>query len=150
MQIILTRSLALSSLAIRARLLEPWSHAMVMDSPTHIIDATFQAGGVRRRPIEKALAGRVVAKYEDAPLPRDAEARAWLYDQVGKAYDWRAIYGWAGAGRDWHDEHAWFCFELIAAAIEFGSDYRFPNRNRVTGRDLQRAARELRALAARP
>ena len=59
-------------------------------------------------------------------------------------YDWRAIWGFAGGSREWNDDFSWFCFELIAAQIELGSAYRFPNRNRVTGKDLIEASRVLR------
>lgn len=147
MKFALTRTNEISSLLIRARLLEPWSHAVVIDTPDHIIDSTFKHGGVRRRDAALVLNDKATVELEHCPLDREAEAREFLYEQVGKRYDWRAVYGWAGAGRDWHDECSWFCFELVAAAIEVGSGYRFSNRNRVTGRDLQRAARTLRGEA---
>lgn len=124
-------------LLIRARLWEPWSHAYVVDG-TGIIDSTFKHGGVRRR--EVVNLGQMEM---ECLLPREGMARAFLAEQIGRPYDWRAVFGWAGAGRDWRDDYAWFCFELVAGAIEAGSDYRFNNRNRVTGYDLQRAAMAL-------
>ena len=141
---VLTRSRSLSSLAIRARLGEPWSHALVPASPVRCIDATFKAGGVRSRPMVDAMAHASARMYLHLPLDREREAQDWLESQVGKGYDWRAIWGFAGGSREWNDDFAWFCFELVAGAVELGSAYRFPNRNRVTGKDLIEASRVLR------
>jgi hypothetical protein len=50
----------------------------------------------------------------------DAHAHAFydfLQAQVGKPYDVTAIEAFI-AGRDWHDDKAWFCSELQAAALE--------------------------------
>lgn len=61
----------------------------------------------------------------------------WLNAQIGKPYDWSAIYGMA-FNRDWHSENSWFCSELVAAAFE-QSGYpllRIGQENRVTPRDI--------------
>jgi uncharacterized protein YycO len=141
---VLTRSHSISSFAIRARLGERWSHALVPLSPVHCIDSTFQRGGVRRRLMTEAMAHASSRLYLHCPLDREIEAQEWLESQVGTGYDWRAIWGFAGGSREWSDDFSWFCFELIAAQIEIGSAYRFPNRNRVTGKDLTEASRVLR------
>lgn len=141
---VLTRSHSLSSFAIRARLGERWSHALVPLSPVHCIDSTFKAGGVRKRLMTEAMAHASSRLYLHCPLDREIEAQDWLESQVGTGYDWRAIWGFAGGSREWNDDFSWFCFELIAAQIELGSAYRFPNRNRVTGKDLIEASRVLR------
>ena len=147
MNVILTRANSLGSLAIQARLWERWSHGLVPISPVHCIDSTFKAGGVRKRTMVEALGPASARLYLTIPLENEEAATAFLYAQLGKDYDSRAIFGWAGAGRDWHDEYAWFCFELIAAAIEAGSAYRFLNLNRVTGNDLIEASRVLQGTA---
>lgn len=144
---ILTRSHSVGSLAIRTRLWEPWSHGLVPISPVTCIDATFKAGGVRKRPMVAAIGESSARLYLDLPLDREALASDFLHEQLGQDYDWRPIWGWVGGGRDWNDDYAWFCFELIAAAIEAGSSYRFKNRNRVTGNDLIEASRVLRGAA---
>ncbi len=144
---ILTRAHSVGSLAIRARLWENWSHALAPVSPVSCIDATMQHGGVRKRQLVQALAPASARLYLHMPLEREADASAFLYEQIGTDYDHEAIFGWAGAGRDWHDDTAWFCFELIAGAIEAGSSYRFANRNRVTGNDLIKASKVLRGEA---
>lgn len=42
---------------------------------------------------------------------------AFLYQQVGKPYDKRAIFGFA-AGRNWRNPDGWFCSELVTNALE--------------------------------
>lgn len=147
MNVILTRSNSLGSLAIQARLWERWSHGLVSITPVHCIDSTFKAGGVRRRTMVEALGPASSQLYLTIPLAREREARDWLESQIGTGYDWRAIWGFAGGSREWNDDYSWFCFELIAAAIELGSDYRFQNRNRVTGNDLIAASKTLQGQA---
>lgn len=147
MNFTLTRAHTVSSALIRARLWDNWSHGLIHRGDTNIVDATFKHGGVRHRSLKDGLHGASEILPVHAPLEHEVAADQWLTDQLGKSYDWRAVCGWAGAGRTWHDEYAWFCFELIAAMIEQGSDYRFTNRNRVTGSDLIQAASVLRGEA---
>jgi uncharacterized protein YycO len=47
------------------------------------------------------------------------EAAFWgfMRNQLGKPYDLTGIAGFI-AGRDWHDDGAWFCSELVCAALE--------------------------------
>lgn len=146
MKAALTRSHGLASLAIRARVWQPWSHGLILDTATSIVDSTFKLGGVRRRPLLEAMAPATAVHYLDFKLDREAEARDFYYAQVGKEYDWRAGFGILTSSRDWRDDMAWFCWELIAAAIEKGSDYRFEDVSSVTPRELLRAERVLMGL----
>lgn len=63
---------------------------------------------------------------------------AFMREQLGKPYDIAAIAAFV-AGRDWRDDNAWFCSELVAAAlVECGW---FAHRlatefNKITPRDL--------------
>jgi hypothetical protein len=54
------------------------------------------------------------------PATPDQEAAVWqfLAGQIGKPYDWRAIWGFI-TYRDWHERDSWICSELIAAALEY-------------------------------
>ena len=143
MKAALTRANSLASYAIRARVWQPWSHGLVIDSPGVAIDSTFKLAGVRRRDLSEALHGATAILHLDFHLDRESEARDWLYAQIGKRYDFHAIVGFAIGDRDWRDDSSWFCWELLAEAIEQGSDYRFENLSRVTPRDLIRAERAL-------
>lgn len=146
MKALLTRSNALSSYAIRARVWQPWSHGLVIDSPAAIIDSTFKLNGVTRRPLDEAIKDASAVHSLEFRLDREAEARDWLYAQIGKRYDLHAIVGFAFGDSGWRDDQSWFCWELIAGAIEHGSDYRFKDVGRVTPRDLIRAERVLLGL----
>lgn len=149
MRAALTRANTLASFAIRARVWQPWSHGIDIDAPGVAIDSTFKLAGVRRRPLDEALHGATAIRFLEFHLDREAESRDWLYDQLGKGYDLHAILGFAiGDARDWRNDSAWFCWELLAGRIEAGSDYRFDNRSRVTPRDLIRAERVLKGLPA--
>lgn len=41
----------------------------------------------------------------------------FLYSQIGKPYDAMAIFSFA-VGRNWRDDNAWVCSELISRALE--------------------------------
>ena len=65
--------------------------------------------------------------------------------QIGKPYDWSCIAGIA-LHRDWRDERAWICSELVAAAFEEGAIplLRADELNRITPRDLLLSPRLIR------
>lgn len=114
---------------IQARTWSEWNHvAFVLDD-----------GGMLG-----ALANGVcITRASDAAKTQDFVVNvpwfdwAWTKGQVGKPYDWSAIFGMA-FDRDWHSEDSWFCSELVAAAFE-RSGYpilRISQENRVTPRDI--------------
>jgi hypothetical protein len=150
-QFYLTRSNTFASAVIRARMsfskkrLERWSHGLVLLPSRGCIDSTFKLGGVVERPLQDALKGTHPQQRRllTVNLPREEQALQWGLDQREKPYDTRAVFGWGIGDRDWHDPAAWFCFEFIAAWIEAGSDYRFPDLRRVSGGDLEEAVRFL-------
>lgn len=142
MKVILTRGRTVASVAIRCRLTlargktEHWSHALVVMGDGSVIDSTFQKGGVRRRSAEEALRHASEMLVLDIKLPDEAAAEAWLVSQLGKPYDWRACWGFLVGSRDWTDDYAWFCFELVAAALAAGGLDADADASRVTGNDL--------------
>lgn len=74
-------------------------------------------------------------RYEvDAPLD---ELRIVIESQWGKPYDWPGIIGW-GLRRDWQEDDAWFCSELIAWGFQqIGRPLlRADKLHRITPRDL--------------
>lgn len=140
MRVLLVRAHSLGSLLIRARLWENWSHAAVVLPNGDVIDATFKAGGVRRRKLSDVLAHASAYKLIELPVPDQVAAMAFLHAQLGKPYDWRSILGWATSDRDWRDDTAWFCFELCAAAAEAGGMDSWHDLKRVSGWQLEQAA----------
>jgi uncharacterized protein YycO len=141
MRVVLVRANTLSSLLIRARLWENWSHAAVLLQNGEVIDATFKAGGVRRRKLEDVLKHASAFKIIDLPVTDPVAAMTFLHAQIGKPYDWRGIMGWITSDRDWRDSSAWFCFELVAAVAEAGGLDAWHDLKRVSGWQLEQASK---------
>lgn len=93
-----------------------------MVSGPHVIEAVAQ-GGVRQVSLDYAI-GRA-SDYRLVNLPaRDPQA---IIDaarsQLGRPYDWTAVVG-LGLHRDWQEDDAWFCSELVAwAAAQAGEPW---------------------------
>ncbi len=117
MRLIFTRHRTPASLAICAATASIWSHVAC-----EIGGAVFEAkaaSGVRQTTYGDALVGasRVGVATVDC---NNHLARRWLFDQLGKPYDWSAIWSWFGS-RDWQADDRWFCFELAATACARGN-----------------------------
>ncbi len=56
---------------------------------------------------------------------------------IGRPYDWAGVVGW-GLHRQWHDDDAWFCSELVAWSflMEGAPLLRATDAWRITPRDL--------------
>lgn len=63
-------------------------------------------------------------QLECAPAMVDA-FEAFLRAQIGKPYDVEGIAGFI-FGRDWRDDSAWFCSELVASALEACGFFEYP------------------------
>ena len=80
---------------------------------------TGAMGGVKIRPYGYYRASSVRAvtvEMEDKDYGRMMD---WLYNQVGKPYDFMAVIGIVFR-RNWRSENKWFCSELVARAFEVG------------------------------
>lgn len=92
--------------------------------PSHV-DAVLQDGtllgarldGVRIRKPGYAAFARIERIELAVTAGEEAAFHAFLADQLGKPYDKLAIAAFP-LERDWRDKDAWFCSELIAAALE--------------------------------
>lgn len=117
MRLIFTRHNTPASLAICAATASIWSHV-----GCQIGDSVFEAKaatGVQQTSYAEAIYGasRIGLARVDC---NDDLARRWLLAQLGKPYDWTAVWSWFGS-RDWQDEDSWFCSELAARAAEAGN-----------------------------
>lgn len=68
---------------------------------------------------------------------------AWGLTQVGKPYDWSAIYGFA-VHRDWHNDAHWFCSEYVQGcsdAVHWPFVRDADLLDRITPRDLRLSTR---------
>lgn len=82
-------------------------------------------GGVKIRPSSYATFDHVLRV--DIPCTDEQEEKFYelLSQEVGKPYDKEAIAG-VILGRNWHDDSAWFCSELIADKLEKTAIFPYP------------------------
>lgn len=109
---------ALDSKIIRYTTRCRWSHVEAISG-----DGTFGSmlnGGVRWRDEGKDYPNMVDGETVEILATPPAESAFWafLLNQEGKPYDWRAILGFGLGERDWRQDDSWFCSELIARALE--------------------------------
>lgn len=93
-------------------------------SDTMVIDARL-FGGVRYRSLDALIADASAHEVVDVPLPSEVSALDWLRMQIGRRYDWSAIFGMIWRSGRWADDDAWFCSELAAAAMAAGGLNRY-------------------------
>jgi uncharacterized protein YycO len=96
-------------------------------------DQVFQPG-VQIRPAGYNQAEwKKVARIK-VPFTFDQKHRGltWAHQQIGKPYDKLAILGFV-IGRNWRDEDAWFCAELVERMkeIAYGKEFILPY-NKIT------------------
>ena len=116
-----------------------WASHVSAELPDGRIISAQLDGGVLIRPADSE---DICTRIERVELPAtEAQTKAFhkfLLDQRGARYDWRAIVAFAFV-RDWRNPNAWFCSELILAAlIECGwfSSPLIVGENHVMPRDL--------------
>lgn len=102
------------SLAVRAFTWSRWSHVALVDGYC-VIEASPRDGVTMTETEGLLMRSR---EFELVDLPcRDPEAvRHAAASQVGRPYDWSALAGMV-LRRDWQEDDAWFCSELIAWAF---------------------------------
>ena len=98
------------SAIIRSATWSRWSHVAIV-SGFHVIEAV--TSGVRRRPTMAAIHAARDASFVDLPCADPQSIVDAAESQIGKPYDWTALLG-IGLHRNWQDDDAWFCSELVA------------------------------------
>jgi hypothetical protein len=76
-----------------------------------------QPSGVRRRPPGYATFSKCVVMTVPCNDYQACGFYSFLESQIGKPYDWRAIYAFI-LNRNWREDDSWICSELVAAAGE--------------------------------
>ena len=120
---------------IRAATWSRWSHVALVANRTAIEAAPFC--GVREVKLEEAITRAKDTTLVELPVHNPQLIIEAARSQLGKPYDWTAILG-LGLHRDWQEQDAWFCSELIAwSAAEAGESwYRCKSLRRVTPQHL--------------
>ena len=104
----------ISSWAIRWFTWSDWSHVDFVLRDGRFLGARLD-GGVQIRPHDYIKPSKF--RYAFVEVPDARKVYGWATTQVGKPYDWKAIMGFLPR-IEWHDPHAWFCSELVAAGFE--------------------------------
>lgn len=120
------------------------SHSMLVDGD-YIIQATMwcgwretirtrRLGGVVRVLMADALVGQTIVKDVSYRVKDAERGMAWARSQVGAPYDFRGAFGLGiDPDRDWQEEDCWFCFELVANALQKAGRIIFESTGHLTG-----------------
>ena len=112
--VLCTKRHSLTAQLLRLYMWSPWSHSAVLDVASGVVyDSTFRHGGVRSWALHEWVQGYPDHELRPVIVPAEKveEARAWLDAQVGKPYDWSALFGIFFRHGDWQRPDAWFCSE---------------------------------------
>ena len=137
--IILSRSYKPGSLAISAYTGCEWSHAGIYDMKKQtVIESTFTHNGVNECSIDEFMSRATHTKIISVKVKSRKAVLDAARSQIGKPYDWTALVGIMLKNRNWAEDDAWFCFELVAWTLsKGGSPYFKPLELRfITGKHL--------------
>lgn len=121
--------------------LATWSrfnHVGVLMPCGKILESTFEDGVVLTEP-EDFFARYSKIEFAQVPCINRDIAYEIGYGQVGKKYDWKAIFG-IFARVSFHDDSRWFCSELVAAMMGLFRERRI---SRITPEDIFRLSRTI-------
>jgi len=103
------------SWAVRLLTWSRWSHVGII-SGGHVIEA-HALHGVVKTPIHEAIESADQYLVELVPCSNPAGVLAAATRQIGKSYDWLALFGFLFR-RDWQAIDKWFCSELVAWSFQ--------------------------------
>ena len=134
-QLLYTRSHHLSSAAIRLATWGEFSHVAQLDGPK-VIESVFR-DGVREDSLANATARASRWAIVEYPHRNPAAMIAAARSQIGKPYDKTGALG-LGLHRDWQQDDAWWCSELVPwAAAQAGEPWFQPKAiHRITPQHL--------------
>jgi len=119
MRVLLCTTDKIGSRIIRAVTWSRWSHAAIIDG-NEIIEAVWPR--VRVSSLAWAIETHPRWTVIDIPVADESAAIAAARSQIGKPYDLWGVLG-LGLKRQWQDDDAWWCSELIPwAAKQGGTD----------------------------
>lgn len=123
MKLLYSRHFSVSSALIRAgQWWGPWSHCAIVDGSA-VIESRALAGGVMFSELSYVIARASEYQIVDVWTPNDEAGLQWARGQVGKPYDWTGVFAIPFKERDWQEEDAWYCSELVEAAlVKAGAD----------------------------
>lgn len=125
----------LVSRAVRGFTWSRWSHVAMIDGYGAV--EALPGEGVTITETQDILMRSRAFELVDLPCRDPIAVRAAAASQFGKPYDWSAVLGIA-LRRDWRQDDAWFCSELVAWAFEAAGEplFREGTLRRVTPEHL--------------
>lgn len=133
MNVYFCRSKGLASWIIRTFTMSRWNHgAIEIDG---VVWQATASKGVHVVDLETLAHHYHDIECVPVEVPNKQAAKDFLRAQLGKPYDWGAVLGMFFRA-DWHDSESWYCFELIAGALEKGERVMKLPQHRVHARDL--------------
>jgi uncharacterized protein YycO len=124
LEVVYARNRSLLSVLIRnADRWGRWSHCGVLTPQGTVIEARFRQGVVETH-IDDFLRRYSRVEVVRVDCLRPARAQAFAAQQLGKPYDWRALFGNL-LRATWERVDAWQCTELVEAALVKAGRRRF-------------------------
>jgi uncharacterized protein YycO len=91
-----------------------WSHVEFITPDGYL--GSQAPDGVKLRPFDYCTFAEELKVSVNVPDDVGGKVIAFANEQLGKPYDYKSILGFI-IKRDWTDDEAWFCSELVAAAF---------------------------------
>ncbi len=118
MKLVFCNSNMIGSWIIRKLTFSRWSHVAIVDGGT-VIEAVWPR--VRRVPLAHVIKTHRDHEFAEIDVELESVALSFAGSQIGKRYDWRALFGLITPTRDWERPEQWDCAELVSAAINAGA-----------------------------
>lgn len=129
MKIVFARRNTLGSWLLRFFTWSPYSHVGAIFEDNHgaplLVVHSTSPEGVHVTEWDKFSEQYNVCEVCEVSVPNEDAAFDFLQSQIGKPYDWSAILGFIFRASDWERDDAWFCNELVEAALVAGGKRRF-------------------------
>lgn len=118
MKLLFCNSNMIGSWIIRKLTFSRWSHVAIVDGD-YVIEAVWPR--VRRVPLAHVIETHRDHEFAEIDVEFESAAMAFAASQIGKRYDWRALFGMITPTRDWERSDQWDCAELTAGSVNAGS-----------------------------
>lgn len=119
MKVVFSASKSIGGSIIRFGTMSDWCHVDILFDDGTLIGAT--GNGVQRMSLDDRLnrSTHPIYQYRIDEIKLDeSKARSFAEAQLGKPYDYSAVFAFAVPWRThWADDSKWFCSELVAATI---------------------------------
>ena len=122
MKIIIASSNHPGSLVIKLGTMSHWSHVGILIDD-EVYDTTLGTG-VSKQSLKSFQNRYPVTEILEIQVPDEDSAIKFLMQQMGKPYDWTALFGMV-LQRNWQKDDSWFCSELVEAVLKAGGKQRF-------------------------